>query len=72
VDIGTVILLERRARGVRQEDLAHALGVSRTVISNWERGRAPLQPERAIEVMQALKSAGAGDVPRASKCECPT
>ena len=30
----------RRARGLTQEDLAHATGVSRSAVAQWESGRA--------------------------------
>jgi DNA-binding XRE family transcriptional regulator len=46
------LLLRRRELGVNQTELAEALGVSRTTISNWETGVS--KPSLSIEQTKAL------------------
>jgi len=45
-------LLKRRERGLTQDDIATALGVSGQTVSNWERGRSI--PTLTINQMKAL------------------
>lgn len=51
--IGTRIARRRQALGMRQEDLARRLGVSRGAVANWESGKHfPARKQGAVE--QAL------------------
>ncbi|GAA1918696.1 helix-turn-helix domain-containing protein [Streptantibioticus ferralitis] len=45
----------RRAAGLRQADLASALGLSKTPIVDWEDGKAAPHPDRLPAVAKALK-----------------
>jgi len=56
----TSLLLERRERGLTQHELGHRIGVSGVLISLYERGHRPIRPERAIQIMRAMQSAGTG------------
>jgi transcriptional regulator with XRE-family HTH domain len=38
-DIGTRIRVQRRERGLTQDELAHRVGVSRSAVAQWETGR---------------------------------
>jgi transcriptional regulator with XRE-family HTH domain len=40
IDIGTRIQAARRERGLTQDQLAQAVGVSRSAVAQWETGRA--------------------------------
>lgn len=42
IRIGATVREFRQARGIRQEELAEALGISRSYLSNIEAGRKPL------------------------------
>lgn len=42
----------RKLRGIKQKELAEALGVSETTVRNWERGRAT--PELTIQQTKTL------------------
>ncbi|MFF8703775.1 helix-turn-helix transcriptional regulator [Streptomyces albidoflavus] len=44
----------RRARGYRQEKLAHLLGVDRTTVGRWESGRVFPQPPQRRGLAHAL------------------
>lgn len=57
------LLLERRDRGLTQDELGARVGVSGPLISMYERGRRPIKPERAIQIMRAMQSAGGSDEP---------
>ncbi len=59
----TSLLLERRACGLTQEALGKRIGRSGELISLYERGHRPIPPDRAIEIMRALQSAGDPDDP---------
>ncbi len=48
------LMLERRERGLTQDELGRRVGVSAELISMYERGRRPIRPERAIELTRAL------------------
>ncbi len=48
------LLLERRERGITQEELGRRIGVSGELISMYERGHRPIRPERAVEITRAL------------------
>ncbi len=54
----TSLLLERRERGLTQDELGRRIGISPKLISMYERGHRPIRPERAIEIMRAMQSAG--------------
>ena len=41
----------RRALGLNQTSLAHALGVSRETVSNWERSNPPRVASLAIQTL---------------------
>jgi transcriptional regulator with XRE-family HTH domain len=45
-------LLTRRNRGLTQDDVAEALGISGQSVSNWERGRSV--PTLTIDQMKVL------------------
>ncbi len=61
----TSLLLERRERGLTQDELGARIGISGELISMYERGHRPIRPDRAVEIMRALseKPAGAGTAP---------
>lgn len=42
----------RRALGLNQTGLAHALGVSRETVSNWERSNPPRVASLAMETLE--------------------
>ena len=42
----------RRALGLNQTSLAHALGVSRETVSNWERSTPPRVASLAMETLE--------------------
>ncbi len=58
----TSLLLERRERRLTQQELGRRIGISPRLISFYERGNRPIGPQRAIQIMRALQSAGTGDV----------
>lgn len=49
MDLGTRIRRAREAAGLKQEDLAHKLGVTTRTIGNWERGRVPRNALGALQ-----------------------
>ncbi len=57
----TSLLLERRERRLTQQELGRRIGISPRLISFYERGDRRMGPERAIQIMRAMQSAGAGD-----------
>ncbi len=61
----TSLLLERRERGLTQDELGARIGISGELISMYERGHRPIRPDRAVEIMRALSEqpAGAGGAP---------
>lgn len=61
----TSLLLERRERGLTQDELGARIGISGELISMYERGHRPIRPDRAVEIMRALSEqpAGAGAAP---------
>ncbi len=62
------LLIERRQRGLTQEELAARIGVSSQLISMLERGRRPIRPDRAVELTRALSEpAGAGSAAQTEK-----
>ncbi len=57
------LLIERRERGLTQDELGRRVGVSAELISMYEHGRRPIRPTRAIELTRALSEpAGVQDV----------
>ncbi len=48
------LLLERRQRGLTQGELGARIGVSPQLISMLERGRRPIRPDRAVQIVKAL------------------
>jgi len=48
--VGDRIAKARRHAGLRAEDIAEILSVSRTTISNWENGVAPCRPVFVREI----------------------
>lgn len=59
----TTLLLERRERGLTQQELAQRVGISPRLISFYERGDRPIRPQRAMQIMRAMESAGSPDDP---------
>ncbi|HYV15640.1 MAG TPA: helix-turn-helix domain-containing protein [Conexibacter sp.] len=53
-ELGAVIRRERRALGLRLEDLALAAGVGMRFLSELERGKATVQLDRALRVIRTL------------------
>jgi DNA-binding transcriptional regulator YiaG len=47
--------LERIRYGVRQYQLAAALGVPQTTVCAWENGRRPMTPEQERSALTALR-----------------
>jgi transcriptional regulator with XRE-family HTH domain len=59
VPIGVRIARRRQALGMRQEDLARKVGVSRAAVSNWEAGKHfPLRKLGAVEEVLGISLAG--------------
>ena len=52
---GTDLKIERVRVGLKQYRLAQALGVPPTVVWQIESGRRPVTPERAAEILSAIK-----------------
>ena len=61
VPIGVRIARRRQVLGMRQEDLARKLGVSRITVSNWESGKHP--PKRKLGAIEAVLGISLGDEP---------
>ncbi len=53
-DLADIIKATREARGIRQEDLAGELGVSRVVLSRIENGASPLVITRLFRILRRL------------------
>ncbi len=53
-DIGQVIRDERKAQGLTQDDLAGLSGTGRRFISELESGKATIQLEKTLLVLNAL------------------
>ena len=51
---GPVVALARKARGMTQEALATAAGISRPTLRTFERGDTAPQPEKLVSMLQAL------------------
>ena len=49
--IRTAVLVARNKRGIRQQDMADELAVSRVTIINWETGRSV----PSLEILQGLR-----------------
>lgn len=54
------LLIERRQRGLTQDELGHRVGISPKLISMYERGHRPIRPDRAIEILKALQADSTG------------
>jgi transcriptional regulator with XRE-family HTH domain len=55
VDFGRILANARVARGVRQLDLANALGVARSLVSMWEQGWHVPETEHVFALERLLK-----------------
>lgn len=53
-DIGVVVRRARKAMGLRQPELAAAAGVGLRFLVELERGKATVQLDRLLAVLQAL------------------
>lgn len=53
-DIGVVVRRARKAMGLRQAELAAAAGVGLRFLVELERGKATVQLDRLLAVLQAL------------------
>ncbi len=53
-DLAAVIKATREQRGVRQEDLANDLGMSRVALYRIESGTAPLVVSRLFRILRKL------------------
>lgn len=53
-EIGERIRNLRDNRGFKQQDLANKIGISRQVLSNWERGYTPVDAEGVVELAKIL------------------
>jgi transcriptional regulator with XRE-family HTH domain len=66
--IGTRIAKRRHQRGMTQEDLADALGVSKSTVANWETGKhLPIRHLGAIEQVLEIQLDGPESSPSASR-----
>ena len=39
INIGNVLVVKRKEKGITQEELAHYMGVSKASVSKWETGQ---------------------------------
>ncbi|MFZ2996813.1 helix-turn-helix transcriptional regulator [Sphingobium sp.] len=51
----------RKAAGLTQEQLADAIGVSRVLIGQMERGNAPIEKRTELAIRYVVDQAGNGD-----------
>lgn len=51
------LLLMRRAKRIKQADLAKALGCSRQTVINWESGKFAISPAQARKIMEICADA---------------
>lgn len=54
-NVSQIFKAYRKALGARQWQIAQALGVSRTTVSNWERGYTVAPSNRLLELQQLKK-----------------
>lgn len=54
--IGGMIIQARKDRGMRQEDLAKAIGVHAALVSKWERNKGSVQVSSLERIAQALNA----------------
>ena len=54
--VGDRIRALRDRHGLKQQELADKIGVSRQVLSNWERGYTPLSTEGLIELTKLFET----------------
>lgn len=60
--IGTTIKKRRQVLGMTQQDLADALGVSKSTVANWESGKHfPLRYLGKVEAVLGISLSPAGD-----------
>ncbi len=52
------ILLFRRRRGMKQEEFANLMSVSRQTVSNWENGKVELPDTASYVKFEELKKKG--------------
>lgn len=84
MDIGNVLAQARKAHGIKQGDLADAMGISRTYLADIEAGRRNLPDDRVKDIPKPLQghvaAALAGEyyakaealrglIPRIGECE---
>lgn len=53
--LGETMRLRREERGMGQEQLAAALGVSQQTVSRWEKGLALPRPARVVRLAEVLE-----------------
>lgn len=53
-DLGRALCGVRHARGMTQEDLAHASGIDRTYLARMEAGMSTIQIERALRALRRM------------------
>lgn len=73
-ELGAIIAAARRARGLRQEDLAARLGVSRVWLGLIERGKSTARIDMVFRVLNELDinlSAEVVPVPAAARVDAP-
>jgi transcriptional regulator with XRE-family HTH domain len=54
------VMASRRALGLSQAQLAHALGSSKRTVARWESGQATLWPEQACELAKLVHPVDSG------------
>ena len=53
-DMGRKLAKLRKSAGMRQQDLADQLGISRSLVASWEQGRNAISMPQAIELARVL------------------
>lgn len=55
MNISQKILLQRKKKGISQEDLANALNVSRQAVSKWESSQSVPDMDKIVALSSCLK-----------------